>query len=192
MITIVDYGNTSAKEIAEALIKLSAETKISNKERDILSADRIILPDSNDISSSIRKLHLLNLFSVLRIVKRPVLGIGTGMHLMTKAYAKFNAACLGCFPVECESRLNDPQQTLEELQLNIIEGTGLLKGIKETDKFMFHTNCIIPVTPFSTSTIDIDGLITSSIEKENLFGVQFNPERSGEAGVKLIQNFLKT
>ena len=101
MITIIDYGKTNSDEIAESLEKLSVEFVISNKESDILQANKLVLPDSTDISSSIKQLHMLNLFSILRMVEKPILGIGTGMHLMTKSFKDNNAACLGCFPVEC-------------------------------------------------------------------------------------------
>jgi glutamine amidotransferase len=190
MITIIDYGNTNAGEIAETLNKLSAECMVTGSEKGILAADKIILADCNDITSSIRKLHLLNLFSALRIVKKPVLGIGTGMHLMTRVYTKFNAACLGCFPVDCESRTDIPQSEFEEHQINIIVETELLKGIKSDDRFLSYTNCVIPVNDFTTSTMDVNSGISASIEKENLYGLQFNPEKSGEAGLKIFKNFL--
>jgi glutamine amidotransferase len=68
MITIIDYGNTNSNEIAESLEKLSVNFVVSKSESDILQATKLILPDSKDISSSIKKLHLLNLFSILRII----------------------------------------------------------------------------------------------------------------------------
>lgn len=190
MITVIDYGNTNAEEIADVLKSLSVKCNVSSSERGILIADKLILADCNDISSSIRKLHLLNLFSVLRIVKKPVLGIGTGMHLLTRAYSKFNAACLGCFPVECEAYKELSDSTIEEYQVNVIVESELLKGIAPTDRFLCYTNCVIPVNEFTTSTMDINGEISSSIEKGNMFGVQFNPEKSGEAGLKIFRNFL--
>ena len=101
MITIVDYGNTDALELSEFIKDLDSEIFISANESDIIKCDKLILPHCKDISSSIKKLHLLNLFSILRIIKKPILGIGTGMHLMTKSFKDKNAACLGCFPVDC-------------------------------------------------------------------------------------------
>ncbi len=65
MITIIDYGNTNSNEVAESLAMLSVDFVVSNKESDILQATKLILPASKDISSSIKKLHLLNLFQFL-------------------------------------------------------------------------------------------------------------------------------
>lgn len=191
MITIIDYGKTNSNEIAESLEKLSVEFVISNKESDILQASKLILPDSKDISSSIKKLHLLNLFSILRIVNKPILGIGTGMHLMTKSLKDKTGTCLGCFPVECTT---DAQHSIEDTQrlvVNAIKETKLLKNVLEEDRFYFEGNCFIPRNECTTSVVNIGGEITSSIEKDHLYGVQFNPERSGEPGLQILKNFLE-
>lgn len=189
MITIIDYGKTNSNEIAESLEKISVEFVISNKESDILQANKLILPDSKDISSSIKKLHLLNLFSILRMVDKTILGIGTGMHLMTKSFKDINAACLGCFPVECKAEESQQNMLAQEQSIKIIKETSLLDNISNDDKFYFDSNCFIPRNEFSTSVVNINREITASIEKEHLFGVQFKPERSGEAGLQILKNF---
>jgi glutamine amidotransferase len=191
MITIVDYGNTDATELSEFIKELNFDLAISATEPDIIKCDKLILPHWKDISSSIKKLHLLNLFSILRIVKKPILGIGIGLHLMTKSYKNKNAACLGCFPVECES-IDQPGNYITEMKpINIIKESKLLEGINKEDKFSFESNCFIPSNDYTTSTVKIDGEITSSLEKEHLYGVQFNPVHSGEAGLKILKNFLQ-
>lgn len=189
MITIIDYGNTNSKELKSSLSELTGEIIISNKETDILKADKLIFPDSENFSGAIRKLHLLNLFSVLRMIKKPSLGIGTGMHLMTKSYKNINAACLGFFPVECRNYENSNNDFLQ-LPVKILKKSGLLKDILRDDLFHFQIGCYIPLNEFSTSSTKTNKEITASIEKDHLFGVQFNPEKSGEAGMKIFQNFL--
>ena len=191
MITIIDYGKTNSNEIAESLKKLSAEFVISNKETDILKTDKLILPDCEDISSSIKKLHLLNLFSLLRLIKKPILGIGTGMHLMTNSIKDINAACLGCFPVECKTEETQQNVFVLEQSIKIIKETSLLDNISKEDKFYFEGDCFIPPNEFSTSIANINGEITASIEKEHLFGLQFNPVKSGDAGMRVFRNFVE-
>jgi len=191
MITIIDYGKTNSNEIAESLEKLSVEFVISNKESDILQANKLILPDSKDISSSIKKLHLLNLFSILRIVEKPILGMGTGMHLMTKLFKDINAACLGCFPVECVTDVQLSKEGIQKLAVNVIKETKLLKNITGEDRFYFEGNCFIPRNECTTSVVNIGSEITSTIEREHLYGVQFKPEKSGEPGLQILKNFLE-
>ena len=191
MITIIDYGNTNSNEIAESLDKFSVDFVISNGESNILRATKLILPDSTDISSSIKKLHLLNLFSILRIIKKPILGIGTGMHLMTKSFEDINAACLGCFPVECKTEETQQNMFEHKQSIKIIKETSLLDNINKEDKFYFEGDCFIPPNEFSTSIANINGEITASIEKEHFLGIQFNPVKSGDAGMRVFRNFVE-
>ncbi len=190
MITIVDYGNTDAAELSEFIQAINSEIVISSNEFDIMRCDKLILPHCKDVSSSVRNLHILNLFSILRMIKKPLLGIGTGMHLMTKSLKDKEDTCLGCFPVDCESKDQQENNTTEIQPINIIKESKLLNGISKEDKFCFESNCFIPSNEHATSTAQIDGEITSSLEKDQLFGVQFNPEHSGEAGLKILKNFL--
>jgi glutamine amidotransferase len=189
MITVLDYGNTGAKDIESSFSEFTTDIIISNKESDILNADKLILPDSDNFSASIKRLHLLNLFSILRMIKKPVLGIGTGMQLMTKSYKNINAACLGCFPVECRSYENSGDGPFQ-LPITILKESKLLQNIRVDEIFYFRNGCYIPLNQFSTSSAKTNKEITASIEKDYLFGVQFNPEKSGDAGLKIFRNFL--
>ncbi len=191
MITIIDYKKTNAKEIETFLSEVTSDIIISCNEADILKADKLIIPDSTDISSSIKKLHLLNLFSILRMIKKPILGIGTGMHMMTKSFKDINAACLGCFPVECKTGEIQQNMIEHEQSIKLIKETSLLDNISKEDKFYFEGYCFILKNEFSTSTANINGEITASIEKGHLFGVQFNPVKSGEAGMRVFRNFVE-
>ena len=191
MITIIDYKNTNAKEIETFLSEVTSDIFISCNEVDILKADKLIIPDSTDISSSIKKLHLLNLFSILRMIKKPILGIGTGMHMMTKSFKDINAACLGCFPVECKTGEIQQNMIEHEQSIKLIKETSLLDNIGKEDKFYFEGDCFIPPNEFSTSIANINWEITASIEKEHLYGVQFNPVKSGDAGMRIFRNFVE-
>ena len=191
MITIIDYGNTDATELYDFIKNINSKVVISTVESDIMMCDKLILPHSKDISLSIKKLHLLNLFSILRIIKKPILGIGAGMHLMTTSFKDNNAACLGCFPVDCESNSQQENSFAMMHPINIIKESKLLTGLNGADKFLFESNCFINSNEYTTSTAQINGEITSSLEKDYLFGVQFNPEHSGEAGLKILKNFLE-
>ena len=190
MLTIVDYGNTNVAELLELIKDINSDIIISANEFDIMRCDKLILPHCKDILSSVRNIHILNLFSILRMIKKPLLGIGTGMHLMTKSLKYKEATCLGCFPVECESKDQPERDIVEMGSINIIKESKLLEGISKDDKFSFESNCFISSNEYTTSTAQIDDEITASMEKDHLFGVQFNPERSGDAGLKILKNFL--
>jgi imidazoleglycerol phosphate synthase glutamine amidotransferase subunit HisH len=97
MIAIIDYGVEENNPLINLLSELKIDYKITYSESEILRADRIILPHTGSISSAVKQLHLLNLFTVLRLCNKPMLGISLGMHLMSAFTKEGNLACLGIF-----------------------------------------------------------------------------------------------
>ena len=192
MITIIDFGKPEHENIKRALAELSVDAVVSAAEADILKADKLILPDCGNVKFAIRKLHLLNLFSVLRIIKKPLLGIGTGMHLLTDSFKDENLACLGCFPAKCFGV--DIPGLNYGTNLRIIKKTEspLLNNINKDAEFYFKTYCCIPVNEFSTSSAKVDEFeFTATMEKDDYYGMQFLPGQSGEAGLTVLRNFVE-
>jgi glutamine amidotransferase len=113
------------------------------------------------------------------------------MHLMTKSFKDNNDACLGCFPVECKTEETQQSMFEHEQSIKIIKKTSLLDNISKEDMFYFEGDCFIPRNECTTSVVNIGGEITSSIEKDHLYGVQFNPVKSGDAGMRIFRNFVE-
>ncbi len=194
MITIVDYGDACINEVAASVKKLTKDFKVSNNELDICESDKIILAGCGSASSVMRKIQLLNLYSVLRVVKKPILGIGLGMQLMADYSTEGNFACLGFFPGTA-IKFDD---TVEESsykgmhKINIYRQCALFNGIDvNTEFFFFNNSYYLSKSDLSTSTCQSVINFCSSIENENAYGVQFHPERSGEAGLTLLKNFIE-
>ncbi len=191
MITIIDYGNTNANELAEFLKGISNDVIVSDAEADILKAGKLILPDSSEIPHSVKALHLLNLFSVLRMIKKPILGIGTGMDLMTESFKDLNLTCLGCFPVKCVKTDDEALSKGTFLKIDIIKESFLLKDVNATDEFYFQNPCIIPVNEFTTAVVRNSVEFSAAMEKNHLFGIMFDPVKSGESGIKVLEKFVE-
>ena len=98
MITIVDYEDSNATEVGECIKQLTSNFVVSNNEIDICRADKLIFPGNGNAFYAMNRLHLLNLFSVIRIIRKPILGIGLGMQLMEDYSLEGNISCLGIFP----------------------------------------------------------------------------------------------
>jgi len=97
MIALVDYGIEKNHPLINLLSELKIDFKVTYSESEILRADKVILPNTSSISSAVKQRHLLNLFTMLRLCNKPMLGISLGMHLMS-AYSKVgNLVCLGIF-----------------------------------------------------------------------------------------------
>ena len=192
MTTIVDYGNPNCGEVAEFLKKITSDFNVSNNEVDICQADKIIFPGTGNAKSAIRQLHLLNLFTVLRIVDKPMLGIGLGMQLMADYSIDGNLSCLGIFPGSTIKFDEDSVEPVNEgmLPVHFKKDSVLFKEINNDEKFYFKHSYYIPQNELTTSTSMHDSKFTSSMEDKNCYGVQFHPEKSGEAGLMLLKNFI--
>jgi glutamine amidotransferase len=192
MITIVDYSNSGAKEVADCVKKITGEVVVSRNEIDICRADKIIFPGSGSAPEAMRELHLLNLFSVLRIIKKPMLGIGLGMQLMAGYSMEGNISCLGIFPGTFLKFENGTSPAFNEGLQNISfnKNCKLFDNIPERSEFYFKHLYYLPQNQFTTSVSKHKVEFSSSVEKNHSFGVQFHPERSGEAGMILLKNFI--
>jgi len=98
MVALIDYGIEKNRPLTNILSELWIDFKVTSSESEILLADKIILPNTGSISSAVKQLHLLNLFTMLRLCKKPMLGISNGMHLMSAYTKDGNLSCLGIFP----------------------------------------------------------------------------------------------
>ena len=192
MIALVDCGTGEVEAVAASLEKLHAEYKISNNEIFICNADKIIFPGAGIASLAMRKLHLNNLFSALRMIKQPMLGIGLGMQLMCNFSTEGNVAALGIFPGRVEKfvspKMHVPHRGWKSVEL--IKQSLLFNGITSGEKFYFEHSYYIPVDDYSTSISENGILFSASIEYGKYFGVQFHPELSGQAGLTLLKNFV--
>ncbi len=193
MIVLIDYGAGNTASVANALIALGAEFKISNREFELCNADKIIFPGVGEASFAMKKLHMYNLFNMLRIVKKPMLGICLGMQLMFEKSVEGNVAALGIFEGSTAG-FNPAEGKVPHMGWNSIRKTGeskLFEGIKNGEYFYFAHSFYIPVNEYTTSVAGHSTDFSASVERDNYYGLQFHPEKSGEAGLKILKNFIE-
>ncbi len=193
MVTIVDYGDVCINEVAASISKITNDYKVSKNELDICSADKIIFAGCGSALSVMKKIQLLNLYSILRVVKKPMLGIGLGMQLMADYSTEGNFSCLGFFPgtaIKFEDTVDESSYKGMH-RVKFCKHSILFKGIEDNTEFFFNNSYYLPKSDISTSTSTNAINFCSSIENENAYGVQFHPEMSGEAGLTLLKNFLE-
>lgn len=194
MITIVDFGDINSKEVAEALKNITDDFIVSSSEIDICRAEKIIFPGSGSANDFMKKIHLLNLFSVLRIITdKPMLGIGLGMQIMCDHTSEGNLSCLGIFPGSILKFSNSTENPLHEgmYKINILKDSPLLINVPDNSTFYFNHSYYLPVNEYTISTCKKGIEFTSAIQKDISFGVQFHPEKSGEVGLIILENFVK-
>lgn len=193
MIAVIKYIDENIEFLSGSLDELGIDYRITSSESDILKSDKVIFPGFGTASKVIGKLHMTNLFSFLRMCKKPLLGIGLGMQLMAELSKEGgNIPCLGIFPFDVEKFDNEnmkvPFTGLNEI--GVIKESKLFKGIGQKEMFYFSNSYYLPVNELTTSIAENRIRFSASMEKGNYYGVQFHPEKSGKAGLKVLSNFL--
>jgi len=193
MLTIIDYNLGNVDKVADALTVSGIRFKITRNENDIIGSEKIILSGSEEALPAVKKLHLLNLFTVLRIVKKPVLGIGLGMQLLSEFSKEGGVACLGKFAGTVEKFDNSISKVpfTGSYKIRADKNSFLFKGIDENAEFQFRNSFYLPVNEYTTAHA-INGVsFSAAIERDNFYGIQFHPEESGKDGLTLLRNFAE-
>lgn len=192
MLALIQCENTSVTELSKVLKQLNEPFIITGSESDICKADKVILYGSGSAKQNMKQLHILNLFSLLRMIKQPILGIGLGVELMCDHTSGENISCLGLFPVD-SNRIEDEQFLNSHsgfMKVDILRKSRLFEGIDSGSEFYFSENYFLPENQYTTSVVINGKSFSASVERDNAFGVQFHPEKSGETGLALLKNFI--
>jgi len=200
-IHIVDYGMGNIFSVQKKLIQENAEVSISADHQDILKADKIILLGVGHFKKAMDNLKELNLIEPLNnfalIKKKPILGICLGMQLMAKFSEEGNSEGLGWIDASVKKFKTSNSQKFKIPHMgwntiNLSKDSALMKNISTDEEFYFvHSFFIKPNKPelILNETTYIDKFC-SGIEQENIFGVQYHPEKSHDAGRSLLHNFI--
>ncbi|MDX9925412.1 MAG: imidazole glycerol phosphate synthase subunit HisH [Ignavibacteriaceae bacterium] len=193
MITVLDYGAGNIASVKNVLDELKIDYLISNREMDICKGDKIIFPGVGEASFAIKKLHLMNLFNLLRIIKKPFLGICLGMQLLAEKSDEGNVTCLGVYPGTIK-KFEDTSLQVPHMGWNNVNHNSdnkLFHKIKSGELFYFANSYYMPENEFQIATSEYGLTFASAMMKNNFYGVQFHPEKSGAPGIQLIKNFIE-
>ncbi|MCX2837338.1 imidazole glycerol phosphate synthase subunit HisH [Salinimicrobium sp. MT39] len=190
-IVIIDYGAGNIQSIKFALERLGYTGVLSSDAEEIKSADKVIFPGVGEASSAMKKLKSTGLDTLIPQLKQPVLGICLGMQLMCNWSEEGDTEGLGIFDVDVihfEKTLKVPHigwNRIKELKSDIFE------GIAEQEFVYLVHSFYAPVCSETIAKCDYGVNYSSALQKNNFYGVQFHPEKSSEAGEKILKNFLK-
>ena len=205
-VTIVDYssGNISSvinsfKEVAQN----KATIEVTSDLNKIKSSDKIVLPGQGSFKSCVDALKKINgLTDTLNEFaindKKPLLGICVGLQMFADVgYEETETKGLGWISGKVSKIDNqNGKYKLPHIgwnQINIVKDSKIFKGIENNSHMYFvHSYELVPNDKSIVSaTTDYSSNIVCSIEKENIFGTQFHPEKSDKTGLKIIDNFIK-
>jgi imidazole glycerol-phosphate synthase subunit HisH len=196
-VTVIDYKAGNLTSVLKALCHLGAEVEVTDGDLSMIaSAERLVLPGVGHFAAT-RRLDDAGLTPAIRLAigrRTPFLGICVGMQWLfagsTEApdqpgLAHFRQAC-SRFP-ECDQKV--PHVGWNSLEIR--SGSRLLAGI-ETGEYVYFTHSYkAPVTPDTAATANYIEPFAAAVERDNVMGVQFHPEKSGETGLQILRNFLE-
>jgi glutamine amidotransferase len=189
-IVIIDYGAGNVQNVLFALERLGFKGTITNNQNTIKSADKIIFPGVGEASNAMKMLQESSLDVLIPTLKQPVLGICLGMQLMCKHSEEGNTNGLGIFDTNVtkfSQEVKVPQvgwNTIYNLK------SPLFKGIKENEFMYLVHSFYVPLTENTIATANYEKEYSTALQRENFFGVQFHPEKSGVFGEQILMNFL--
>lgn len=207
-IAVIDYGMGNLRSVAKALEKVAVgQTVVVTQDADqIFNADRIVFPGVGAMQDCISELQRLELDDVLKKVsaEKPLLGICLGMQaLLDSTEENGGSPGLGIIPgkvIRFDDPLIDKQSNLKlkvpHMGWNRVEQTvnhPLWQGIEDLSRFYFvHSYYAVPNdNDYTLGECDYGTKFTVAVGKDNLFAVQFHPEKSQHAGLQLLDNFVK-
>jgi glutamine amidotransferase len=203
MITIIDYGAGNIKSIRNMLKKIGVESMISKKPVEIAQAEKLILPGVGHFDFGMKNLKESGLIDVLHtsvlMDKIPLLGICLGAQLLGNSSEEGKEKGLGWIDMEVvkfDSSKIDTKFKIPHMGWNDIEiqqPSKLLAKLEQEARFYFvHTYHMKPNNVKDVLTMTNYGYnFTSAVRRNNIYGVQFHPEKSHKFGMQLLSNFSK-
>lgn len=198
---IVDYGMGNLNSVKKTMDRLKVESVISSDPKVINDCQKIILPGIGHFGkamSNLRNLNLLNsLHEAVLIKKKPLLGICLGMQLFAGKSEEGNSKGLGWLDAEAvkfnvSDNLKFKVPHMGWNQVSIKKKSLLMSNTADESEFYFVHSYHLKLADQTDllSETNFDYAFPSAVEKENIFGVQFHPEKSHDAGAQLLNNFI--
>ena len=202
MITIIDYGMGNLRSVQNKFRRLGVDCRISADRHDLASADALVLPGVGHYGRAMDKLRRLDVLALLheRVLgeRVPVMGICLGMQLLTEGSEEGHAEGLGWIRGQTvRFRLaSEPDRKIPHIGWNSVRAARVhpllddLNAARELFYFV-HSYHVAPTDPADVLHTTVYGYeFVSAVQRANIVGFQYHPEKSQEAGLRLFRNFL--
>lgn len=202
MLAILDYGIGNVRSVLNALEYLGVEALLTRNEKEVSSADGLILPGVGAFGEGMRRIETYGLKLLLSSAidaGKPILGICLGFELLMRSSTELGShEGLGAFPLDVvrlptQARLPHIGWSAVRTSACSASPSLLMDGVEGERFYFVHSYGVVQADlRFITASANYGGCeIVAAIEDKNIFGTQFHPEKSGEAGLHLLQNFSR-
>ena len=193
-VAIIDSGGANLTSLRNALTRLGAAVLVTSDATAIRSATRVILPGVGSATAAMARLRDLQLTRVIPGLQQPMLGICLGMQLLYERSEEGDVPCLGILPGQVRRIAPQPGLSVPHMgwnTLEIVRDDPLLNGFNAGSYVYFVHSYAASVDSHTLAISEHGSPLTAIVRRGNFWGTQFHPERSGTAGARLLENFLR-
>ena len=193
-VVLVDAGGSNIGSVRYALQRLGVEAELTGDVAAIRAADRVILPGVGAAAVCMARLRELALVDTLRTLESPLLGVCVGVQLLFAHSEEDDTPCLGLLPGRVRKLPVSPGIRVPHMGWNTLQrhrDSALMEGIGEGDHAYFVHSYAAPVDDDCLCSSDHGQRFAAVVQRGNVAGAQFHPERSGAVGARLLKNFIE-
>lgn len=208
MIAIVNYDTGNIRSVANALARVGCTDWVYTDDKHLLTiADKVILPGVGEASTAMAKLAERGLDTLIPTLTQPVLGICVGTQLMCQSSEEGNAECIGIFRTKVRKfqpeKQQDGQLSIVNCPLSIEKvphmGWNQITNLRtplfnhiDDGAYIYYVHSYYPELCDDTiATSHYINAFSGALGRDNFFGTQFHPEKSGSVGAQILKNFLE-
>jgi glutamine amidotransferase len=192
-LVIIDSGGANIASLRYAVERLGVNAELTTDANVIRSATHVILPGVGAAADCMARLQRAGLLEVILNIKQPFLGVCVGMQLLFDSSEEGDVKCFGLLPGRVQrfpDRDGLPVPHMGWNTLKLLRPSPLLNDFTEEDYVYYVHSYCAPVSDQSLATTEYGFAFSAVVQRDNIFGAQFHPERSAKSGAKLIRNFL--
>ena len=193
-VVLVDAGGSNIGSVRYALQRLGVDAELTGDATTIRAADRVILPGVGAAAVCMARLRELDLVDVLRTLDKPLLGVCVGVQLLFAHSEEDDTPCLGLLPGRVRKLHAAPGIRVPHMGWNTLQrrrAGSLVEGIADGDHAYFVHSYAAAVDEDCLCSSEHGQRFAAVVQRGNVAGAQFHPERSGAVGARLLKNFIE-
>ena len=192
-LAIIDSGGANIASLQYAIERLGIESQVTTDAQRLRAASHVILPGVGAAADCMERLRSASLIETIRSLRQPLLGVCVGMQLLFESSEEGDVSCLGLLPGRVRrfaDRDGLPVPHMGWNQLEFARPSPLLDDVASGDYVYFVHSYCAPVTADTVATTTYGEPFAAIVRHGNVFGAQFHPERSAQAGALGLRTFL--
>jgi glutamine amidotransferase len=193
-LAIIDSGGANIASLRFAIERLGAPSELTTNPATVRAASHVILPGVGAAADCMTRLGSAGLVETIRQLRQPLLGICVGMQLLFESSEEGAVPCLGLLPGRVRrfaDRTDLPVPHVGWNQLEFRRDSALLHGVAPLAHVYFVHSYAAPVSDHTIATTSYGETFSAIVQRDNIYGAQFHPERSARVGSLVLRNFLQ-